>query len=505
MSEEGWKALHPASVVVNLVPRTWAFLRRSWVLVVAILFGRGGGPAGEAMFDLVDMGLLTFLFMGTIGNTVVHFLTLRYRVSGDALEIKTGLLHRQVRVIKADRIQNMELVRNVFHRASGLVEVRIETASGAEVEGELSALDEASAKELMEALDGARSGGRPAEITEEADWPLLVETRPVDLVAYGITGARFGAIAVAAGVIFELVTARDPAAVERMAGSFGTAGAVALFAAAVSGAWVVSIGGTLLRHWGFRLRQKHDDVLVAEEGMFTRRRVELSRRKVQVVSVIEPAVRRMLLGVASVQVETAAVREGQDGTMRAVARVPVVHHEQVDGLLARILPGTELRDGLSSLALRPPARQAQVRAWLVAFWEAVLVSGGVLWWLGWWGLPALLLFPVLLGLATLDHRHQGWIITDQLIVARAGWWSRRTDVVERSKLQSIDRSQGVLLRRWGLGEVVLRYAGGAVALPLVTWEEAAAIQDELLFGLVPRPRAADHELLAVSQLEPGIG
>jgi membrane protein YdbS with pleckstrin-like domain len=64
--------------------------------------------------------------------------------------------------------------------------------------------------------------------------------------------------------------------------------------------------------------------------------------------------------------------------------------------------------------------------------------------------------------------------------------SRRTDIVERGKLQSIDRVQGWLLRRYGLGRVVVRFAGGAVGLPLVTWEDAAAIQDQLLFGLVHR-------------------
>lgn len=479
MASDGWLSLHPASVVVNLLPRTWAFLRRSWVLVVALLFGRGGGAPGEAMFDMVDMALLAFLFTGTVGNTVVHYLTLRYRVSGDALELRSGLLNRQVRVFKADRIQNMELVRNVFHRVSGLVEVRIETASGGEVEGELSALDERSAKALIAALDGARSRGRPVETTEESDWPVLVETRPFDLVAYGITGARFGAIAVAAGVIFEIVTTQDPGAIERLPGTFGAIGGVALLAAAISGAWMVSVGGTLLRHWGFRLRQKGRETLVAEEGLFTKRRVELSRRKVQVVSVLQPAVRRMLLGVATIVVETAAVRAGQDGTQRAVARVPIVHHDHVDGVLAHLVPGA---DRVSELPLKPPADNALYRAWIRATWQGVLIAVLTIGWFGWWGTPALLAIPLLLGVATLDHRHQGWTITDDLVVSRSGWWSRRTDIVERSKLQSIDRAQGVILRRYGLGLVVVRFAGGSVSLPLVTWEEAAAIQDELLFG-----------------------
>lgn len=490
-SEVEWRSLHPLSVAVNLVPRTWAFVRRSWLLILAFVYGRTGT---DTMLDLIDVGILGVFFLGTIGSTVVHFLTLRYRVVEGRLELRTGLLNRQDRVIRAERIQNMELVRNVFHRMSGLVEVRIETASGTEVEGLLSALSEDDANALVAALDEGRAGSLDGpELTDEAEWPVVVETGLGDLVWYGVTGARLGSMFVLFGVLFQLFTYEDPQQMERLPGLFGAAGGVALLVAMFSGAWVVSVVTSVVRFWDFRLRQKAD-ALVAEQGLFTRRRVELGRRKVQLVSVLEPALRRLFLGVASLQVETAAVRDGGDGTQKAVAVVPVVPAERLDEVLGKVLPITAA--GLADLDLRPPAERALLRQLIGAFWRSVLVSGFLLWLLGWWGLPLLAWVPLSLGLAWLDHRHQGWAITDDVIVARAGWLHRRTQLVARHKLQSVDRHQGLLLRRYGLGEVRIRVAGGAMALPLVTWEEAARIQQSLMDAAVPPPRRLPVEPVA---------
>ena len=441
----------------------------------------------DTMLDVIDMGILAVFFVGTIGSTVVHFLTLRYRIHEGRLELRSGLLNRQARVFRPDRIQNMELVRNVFHRMSGLVEVRIETASGSEVEGLLSALSEEDARALIDALDAARTRelGTADELTDEAQWPTVVDTGLPELVWYGVTGARLGSMFVLFGVLFQLFTYDDPQRMEQLPGLFGMVGAAALLVATISGAWVVSVVGAVVRFWGFRLRQKADG-LVAEQGLFTRRRVELKRRKVQIVSVLEPAVRRFLLGVASLQVETAAVREEGDGTDRAVAVVPVVANDQLDAVLAQVLPTGTTR--LAELSLRPPARYALVRGLIGAFWRSALLAGFLVWMLGWWGAPVLLWVPISLGLAWLDHRHQGWAITDELIVARSGWLHRRTELVARHKLQSVERAQGPLLRRYGLGRVRVRVAGDAVDLPLVHWQEAAEIQELLLSGARRRAR-----------------
>jgi len=495
-----WQSLHPLSVAVNLLPRTWAFLRRSWLLVVALLYGRTGT---DTMIDVIDIGILALFFMGTIGSTIVHFLTLRYRIHDGRLELRSGLLNRQARVFRPDRIQNMELVRNVFHRMSGLVEVRIETASGSEVEGLLSALSEDDAQELIDALDAARSHRlQGEELTDESQWPVVVETSLSDLVWYGVTGARLGSMVVLFGVLFQLLTYDDPQRLEQLSGLVGMAGGGLLLVATMSGAWVVSVVNAVVRHWGFRLRQKADG-LVAEQGLFTNRRIELKRRKVQIVRLLEPAVRRLLLNVASIQVETAAVRESGDGTDRSVALVPVVPDAQVDAVLAKVLPTGTTR--LAGLQLRPPADKALIRGLIGAGWRSVLLVAFLLWLLGSWGLPVIVWVPLSLTLAWLDHRHQGWAVTDDLVVARSGWLHRRTELLARTKLQSVERTQGPLLRRYGLGRVRVRVAGDAVDLPLIRWDEAAAIQELLLEGARrPPPRAPGPEVAASDEVSHGV-
>jgi putative membrane protein len=341
-AEVPWRGLHPLSVVVNLLPRTIAFVRTTWPLLAAFFLGRA---RGFATFDLL---VLLLFFSRTVGATLVHFATLRYRVSAGRLELKTGLLRRQVRLIAAERIQNIELVRNVLHRVTGLVEVRIETASGTEVEGLLSALSRDEADALMTALNEARGRARPVEGAEEPE-QVLVENEPGDLVWYGVTGARLGATAVLYGVLFRFVSAESPEETERL-GRLAWALAPLLAVSIVSGALVLSVGTAFLRFYGYRLLER-GGTLVAEHGLFTRRRIEISMRKVQLVDVVQPALRRAV-GLSSVLIETAAAREGGDGTSRAEAIVPVLDEQGVDELLQRLLPVAGLRSGALPLIRR---------------------------------------------------------------------------------------------------------------------------------------------------------
>ncbi len=470
MASDGeWKRLHPASLAVNLVPRTWATLRSAWPLLLAVLYGRA---AGQGLFDL---SLVALFFVLAISSTVVHFLTLRYRVVDGRLEMKTGLLHRQVRVIGADRIQNVEMVRNVFHRLSGMVEVRIETASGTEVEGLLSALAVDEARALIAALEDARGEARTEG--QEATGELVLANSIVDLVWYGATSTRLGGIAVLLGLLFEGFTLQnpDPDEVRRTTGFFSGAGGVAVLLAAVSGAWLFGTGTAVLRHHGFRL-VRTASALVAEEGLFTRRRGVLRPAKVQLVTILEPVLRR-LAGFTSIAIETAAAREGGDGTQRSEAIVPHVARDRVRQVVEAAVP---LDLDPMSVALHPPHPAALVRATAAAVGRTALLAAIATWWLWPWGLVGWLAVPIAAGVARLDHRHQGWLVTESLVVSRRGWLNRNTWLLARAKLQSIAVHQGPILRRYGLGVLTVRVAGNLVQLPAMAFDDAIALQDRLL-------------------------
>lgn len=463
--DTGWRMLHSASVLVNLLPRTWSFVRSAWPLLLVVVV-RGEGVDATR---IVDLSLLSFFLMMTVGSTLVHFLTLRWRVTGGTLEIKSGLLNRQERVISPRRVQNVELVRNLFHRLSGLVELRIETASGSDVEGLLSALSTDDANLLLRTLRR-----NPASKDAGPVGPALVQNSPFDLLRYGATGTRFGAALVALGILYEASIALDPARATDTAWTLGRAGAVALGVTLVVGTWLSGMASALMRHYGFTLR-KSDGQLIAEEGLFTRRRVELPLRKVQVVAVVEPWLRR-IAGIATVVIETATARAGQGGVQRALTLVPVIQPSEVDALVSQAMPG--IHGGLSQIRLRPPHPKALRRFLARAVGRSVLFTGFALWWWGPWGGLAALSLPWFGALAWLDHRHQAWAITDDVVVSRRGWLRRSTTVVERARLQSLELDQGPILWRWGLAQVVLRVAGTSVVMPLLSYEDA--------FGIVTR-------------------
>jgi len=473
VSDAEWKTLHPASLLVNLLPRTWATVRSAWPLLLALFFGGRADRGGIA-----DLLLITVFLTLSVGGTVVHWLTLRYRLLDGRLELKSGLLDRQVRVIPADRVQNVELVRNVFHRLSGLVEVRIETASGKDPEGLLSALTVGEARRLVDGLQRSR----PSEAEREEPPELVAANGPSEILWYGATSTRFGGIAVLFGVGFDALTVRFPAMdveeLDQFRAVLGAFGTLFVVLAAMSGAWLLGIGTALLRYHGFRLVRDRG-VLHAEQGLLTRRRTELRVGRVQCITVVEPILRRTA-GFASVWIETAAAREGGDGTQRSEAVVPYADPPLVRRVAAATLP----LEGLDpvALALQRPHPRALVRAIVAGAIQAALASAFVAWWFWPGGIVAVALLPLSTLIAWLDYRAQGWLVTDALVVSRRGWLGRKTALLPRGKLQSTVVTQGPLLRRAGLGSLAIRVAGTQVELPLLALDQALGLQRRLLDG-----------------------
>lgn len=491
--EAPWRSLHPASVVVNLLPTAWRILRNAWPLALAMFWGNRAFMADSLI-------LFVFVFF-PIWRTVLHFLTFRYRVEQGRLELKSGLLNRQVRMLAPDRIQNVELVRNVFHRMSGLVEVRVETASGGDVEGQLSALSEAQALELMAALDAHRRQAPSAPEVGEA----LVENTPLDLAKYGLSSVQLGLVAVAAGAFYELSIA-DPLQAQAGAALLGWAGGSAAILLVVTGAWLVGSASSIVRHWGFTLTQRGDR-LVAEEGLFTQRAVELSTRRVQAVAFKEPVLRR-LLGFGTLSVDTAATREAVGGTQLAEAVVPVLSPEAAESLLQRLFPG--LVGALDGQGLTPPHPKALIRGVVAAG-----ITGTVLGLAGTWffwpaGVLAFAVIPFLLVDAWLDYRYQGWRVDGRHLVSRVGWFARTTQIVPLDKLQSLELVQTWFARRWGLARLRVRVAGTRVTMPWMDLDTAFGLELELVERLAELLAAQRRPALPEDQQvhreeEPGDG
>jgi putative membrane protein len=243
--------------------------------------------------------------------------------------------------------------------------------------------------------------------------------------------------------------------------------------------WLVNVALAVLRFHGFRLVDTGRHFRAAG-GLVTRRQVTVRRERIQQVVLDEPLLRRSL-GFGSVEVETAGLRAGHEPAERAELLVPVVHAARMEALVQRLIPG--LPSSLAELSLRPAHPKALLRARIRAVGLSALVAAPASLYFWPWGLLAWALLPLQLGAAWFDWRFQGWLITEELVVVRQGFWRRRTTVLQRSRIQSVKAVQGPLQRGYGIGHVQVAVAGSHVTLPCVGWDEVPGLIDAL-----PAPR-----------------
>ena len=487
--DDGWKRPAPASFLVHLVPALGAALWQAWPLLVFAWFGRTGG-SGVAS-SLLAMGVI---FVMGAARTLAGVATLRYRVAPGRLEIRSGLLSRHHRVLDPGRVQDVEIVQNVFHRMAGLVEVRIETAAGVDgVEGLLSALTLEDAEAVQAALrtrpaeqgsgvgvaTGATAGdGRTGE-GDAAAHDVLVRMDWTEVLAFGGSEARTGAALAAIFGLWELSTVLDPRApVLDARGMLG----VALVALGLG--WALGVANAALRHAGFRL-SRSPDALDLVSGWLTRRALHIPRRRVQAACVEEPLLRRAL-GYASVRIETAAT--GLPGEERpGEGFVPMVPRDDLPHVLDALLRATDAGDAMARRPARAPVlaappRRAVVRAALPL--RVALVAGVVAGMTGrLWPLAALAPAAVL---GWLDGRAAGWSLdagwASAMLVVRRGWLARRTWYVPVARLQSVHLVEGPLQRRLGLAAVHAWIAGVEVVTPELDRDVARSLAEALAEG-----------------------
>lgn len=450
-----WRSLEPLSLAVNLVPDLWRTLRGAWPLLLPIFFG---GP----LAGLANLPFLALFFAMAAGRTLAHFLTLRYRVHAGKLEIRSGLIARQFRVIDPARIQNIEIVQNVFQKLGGLVELRVETAGESGIEGLLSAISEGEARRLR-ALLAPRADVGAAPVAPE----VLHQIDLLELVGFGVSAGRVGAAVLVLGFAFDAFTQVSPDAVQGAVQDVRGSAAVGLVLLAIALGYGMSVLGAILRHYGFRMVRTTRGFAL-EAGLFTRRRVEIPVAKVQVVRAEEPWMRR-LMGYGTLHVETAAV--GLPGEQAAAEGVvPMATLDELPVVAANMLPRLDVDPWTATLL--PPAPRALVRALLGGGVRWAVMAGAAAWVVGPWALLGWGFGPAL---AWFDWRRQGWLVTPTTIVARRGFLTRRTWLVARDKVQSVHMRQGPILRANGLVRLEVWVAGSAVSLPDLREDDARAL------------------------------
>lgn len=464
----------------------------------------GDGPLEQAVAHPLIALVVVVVFIGLVAlvNWVAWRFS-RFRVGGGQVELRHGVVFRQHRQVRLERVQAVELSRPLTARALGLARVVVQSAGGSDSTLTLSFLDLARAEELREHLldlagrsdealatgpDGgsaraAEAGGDrltgpagpagptgPTRPTGPAVGARSV-VRPVLEVPNGrlfVATILHGSTLVLGLLAF---LAAVGAGVERF-GAVGFAGLPVL----IPVAFAVGVGRVkeLLTHGNFSLGDTGTGVRL-QEGLTDLRTTTIPFHRIQALELVQPLWWRTF-GWWRIVVNVAGAKDAGDGEGGETTLLPVGTLDEALGILSVVVP----------LAGAQPWHEAALGDGPTPGWRPASPRARVLDPLSW--------------------RRNAWAEGPAGVLLRSGRLTRRAVAVPYARVQSISVRQGWLEARLGLATVHVVTAPGPVspALAHLDAPEAEAFLDEVAERARVARRRADPVPPSLAPDPPGL-
>jgi putative membrane protein len=314
--EPGWQWLSPRSLVVRPVTD---LLRALPVVIGLFFFGSRHGAAN--LWGLAFAGF-------AIATSIVRYCTTRYRITGERVYLRHGLLSQKVLSVPRDRIRSVDLSAHVVYRLLGLRKVHLGTGRNDRRDGgslHLDALTLADAEALRAALlagaaaaspalGGVPAGGAldaavaagPAERELARLAPGWVRYAPLTLTGLVIVGVVIGSA-------FQVIDAThvDLAAIGPVHRLTVTLSHLTLLQRALGVALAVlallvllSVAGYVALFWNFRLVSLGTGMLRVSRGLLSTRTTTIDTRRLRGAELSEPLLLRGAGGARCLAITT---------------------------------------------------------------------------------------------------------------------------------------------------------------------------------------------------------
>jgi len=442
-----WRRMHPVTPAV-----------KGWKVVAVLLaiavqqVGNNVQQAGALLVGrawLIALGVIVAGGLLGFGYAAVAWRMTRFAIDDEAVYLHSGVLFRQQRKARLDRLQAVDVVQPVLARILGLAELKLEVAGGTGSAVSLAFLKEGDAAALRTELLARAAGVRGVEgapLRAPSAEQNVLEVPPTRLVA---AMARSGAtLAAGLGLIGLII-------VVVLSGQIGTVFVV-----------IPAAFGFFAFYWGRFTREFNFRAAISPEGIGLRHGLLESRSqsvppgRVQALRLTQgpfwrgPGWWRVEINVAGYSGANAQATENvllpvgdRDQALVAIWLVlPDLGVADPRALLAAAMDGTGAERGFTTMP-----RQAR---WL----------------------------------DPLAWRRTGYVVTDRALLIRSGRFIRRLVLVPHERTQSLSVEQGPLQRRLGVASLVVHSTPGPVN-PKVP-HLAAAVAGALMTEQAARARTA---------------
>jgi putative membrane protein len=454
--------VRPLNELVGLVP----------VVVGLLVFG-----SGDRWRFLSGIGVVVVV----VGLGLLSWLTTRYRITAEQVELRKGLLVRKRLAVPRDRIRTVDLTAKLGHRLFGLSAIRVGTGQHEKAGEDGLTLDAVSSQEaerlrqvLLDRAPAASAATGAAPVATDAPPPGedLARLDPRWLRFAPLTLSGLVAVGTTFGVLMNYAQELDlhpsSSTIDWLTGS-PIAVTVAVAAAVVL---VLAVVGSLLiyvlQFWNFRLTREADGTVRVRRGLLTTRSVSVEEQRLRGVEVQQPLLLRAGRGARAAAVTTGLGRKGESSVLLPPAPVSEAHR------VAAAVLGIDESPTRAPLVAHPVVA---LRRRLVRAVVPVLVLAGVLavvapdW--TWQVALALVPFAALLGWDR--YRALGHALTERYLVTRSGSAVRETVALQRGGVIGWRLHRSFFQRRAGLITVTATTAAGDGSYAVIDVGEAAGL------------------------------
>lgn len=483
---DGWRRLSGRMLVIHPIQE----LIRAWPVLLGLVAAGSAGGHGS-WWSLVATGIV-------VAGGMLRWFTTRYRVTRDQVQVRKGLLRRQVLTVPMDRIRTVDVTAHALHRALGLARVEIGTGrTDRKKDGlRLDALDAAEAGRLREELlhrpaataaPAAALGPRETQLARLD--PAWVRYGPFTLTGFVTVGVLASVISRALNDAHIDLRHLGPlsAGIDRWAGASLAVEIAVAVVGVVAFAAVASTLGYLLTFHGFVLTRNSAGTLHVTRGLITTRATTIEERRLRGVELSEPLLLRVVRGARCIAITT-GLRVGRGAERGGSLLLPPAPRAE-----AVRVAGAVMRDPAPfTRPLVPHGRRATRRRFTRACGAAcvIVVVALALWAAG--ALPAwvwevcLVLVPAAALLASDRDRALGHAVAGGVLVARRGSLVRRRSVLSCDGIIGWNVRRSFFQRRAGLATLVATTAAGRqrVEVQDVPLGAALGVAEQALPGLL---------------------
>lgn len=383
-----------------------------------------------------------------------------YSLDGEEIVLKFGVLSKEQRVARYDRIQAIDIVEPLLARLFGLAAVHVETAGGEDSRLEIKYLTRADADALKREILGVTADTHIDAATAAATTDVAIDASTADTAST----ADAAVIPMKRSLIAAACTLSTVVGAVWLIVSFAVGQWVSAFAAVsmVAGAgWKIVNGSWLYRYRVVRVDGR--PALSVEYGLSTRTSKNVRLDKIRGVQITQPVLWR-LLGWWRVEVSVAGYGVLDD----APVVLPVGQWDDVVDVLGLVAPGVRVEP-------TPPPRVAD-EDYLGSGDGGAEPAGGFMrrGAVGVYQCP-----PVARRFGPVHARVLRLVFggEDAASVLYKGWLRRKISIVKPADVQEVSVTRGPVSRVLGIGTVRFDLVEGPTSFEVddLLWEDAVGI------------------------------